>query len=304
MSVAPRTSTATDVAHSAKRAAKEVAENPWVVRFLRFGYVARGLVYIVVGVLALRLSMGIRDVAMSQSGALAVIGRQPFGHTLLVAIAVGLASYALWQVIRAVADPNHEGGRSRKGIAKRLGFAASALGYLALTVITFQFIIGPRPRTATPYGWTAWVLEKPLGAWLVGLIGLAWMAIVVLAIISTWRDFFDRNLDIDRRSRVERRWAKGLGRIGIATRGLVFIIIGVLMVGSALHANSQHLTGIDGALLGLARQPFGRTLLAAAGLGLVAFGTFSMMCARWMRIGSAETKSHSHASKLPHGEVQ
>lgn len=296
MSAAPHTRTAPDVANSAKRAANDAVENKWVVRFLRFGYVARGLVYVVVGMLALRLSLGIRDVAMSQSGALAVIGRQPFGHTLLVAIAVGLASYALWQVIRAVADPNHE-ARWRGGVAKRLGFAASALGYVALTVITFRFIVGPRPSTATSYDWTAWVLAKPLGAWLVGIIGLGWMAIVVLQIASTWRDFFDRNLDIDHRGRMERRWAKGLGRVGIATRGLLFTIIGVLMVGSALHANPQHLTGIDGALLGLARQPFGRTLLAAAGLGLVAFGAFSMMCARWMRIGSAETTSRSHENQ-------
>jgi len=296
MTAAPRTTTAPDVANGAKRAANDAVENPWVVRFLRFGYVARGLVYVVVGMLALRLSLGIRDVAMSQSGALAVIGRQRFGHTMLVVIAVGLASYALWQVIRAVADPNHEGGRSRSGIAKRLGFAASALGYIALTVITFRFIVGPRPSTATPYDPTAWVLEKPLGAWLAGIAGLAWMAIVALQIVSTWRDFFDRNLDLDHRSRNERRWAKALGRIGIATRGILFFIIGILLVGSALHANSQHLTGIDGALLGLARQPFGRTLLAAAGLGLVAFGAFSIMCARWMRIGSAETASHSPAN--------
>ncbi|HEU4929039.1 MAG TPA: DUF1206 domain-containing protein, partial [Candidatus Krumholzibacteria bacterium] len=204
MSVTQGPITAPDVANGAKRAANDAVENKWVVRFLRFGYIARGMVYVVVGMLALRLSLGIRDVAMSQSGALAVIGRQPFGHTLLVVIAVGLASYALWQVIRAVADPNHE-GRSRGGVAKRLGFAGSALGYVALTVITFRFIVGPRPSTATPYDWTAWVLAKPLGAWLVGIIGVGWMAIVVLQIVGTWRDFFDRNLDIDHRSRMERR---------------------------------------------------------------------------------------------------
>lgn len=296
MSAAQGPITAPDVANGAKRAANDAVENKWVARFLRFGYVARGLVYVVVGMLALRLSLGIRDVAMSQSGALAVIGRQPFGHTMLVAIAVGLASYALWQVIRAVADPNHEGGRSRGGIAKRLGFAASAFGYIALTVITFRFIVGPRPSTATPYDWTASVLEKPLGAWLVGIAGLGWMASVAFQIAGTWRDFFDRNLDIDHLSRRQQRWVKGLGRIGIATRGILFFIIGILMVLSALHANSQHLTGIDGALLGLARQPFGRTLLAAAGLGLVAFGVFSIMCARWMRIGRAQTASHSPAN--------
>jgi hypothetical protein len=285
MSLAPRTSTAPDVANSAKRAANEAVDNPWVVRFLRFGNIARGVVYVVVGVLALRLSLGIRDVAMSQSGAFAVIGRQPFGHALLVAVAVGLASYALWDVIRAVADPIHE-ARWRGGLAKRLGFAAGALAYVALTFIVFRFVIGPRPSTATSYDPIAWVLEKPLGAWLLAIVGLGWTAIVALQVASTWRDFFERNLDIGHRSRVEQRWAKGLGRIGIVTRGILFAMIGMLLVASALHVNPHHLTGIDGALLELARQPFGRTLLAAAGLGLVAFGAFSIMCARWMRVGT------------------
>jgi hypothetical protein len=68
------------------------------------------------------------------------------------------------------------------------------------------------------------------------------------------------------------------------TRGIVFTIIGVFLVATAFHANPHHATGMDGALLGLLRQPFGRTLLGAAGLGLIAFGVFSVMCARWVRI--------------------
>jgi hypothetical protein len=279
--------TPSDVADGAKRAAHEAVDNEWVARFLRFGHVARGLVYLVLGLLALRLSVGIRDEAMSQNGALAVIGRQPFGHVLLVSIAVGFASYALWDVIRAVADPNHE-ARRRGGLLKRLGFAAGALAYVALAVIAFQFVgNGPQPQTETSYSWTASALAKPLGAWIVGLAGAAWMAVACVQIVHALRGGFLRNLDLASRSHAERRWAKALGRTGITTRGVLFAIIGILLIASALHANADRLTGIDGALLGLVRQPFGRTLLATAGLGLVAFGVYSIMCARWMRIGNA-----------------
>ena len=97
------------------------------------------------------------------------------------------------------------------------------------------------------------------------------------------RDSFADDLDLGRVSPAERRWALRLGRFGIAARGAVFTIIGILMVGAALHASS-HSGGMDDALLALARQPFGRALLAVAGLGLVAFGVFSAMCARWMRM--------------------
>jgi hypothetical protein len=75
-----------------------------------------------------------------------------------------------------------------------------------------------------------------------------------------------------------------LGRIGIVVRAVVFAIIGIFLVATALHINPHHATGTDGALLGLLRQSFGRTLLAAAGLGLIAFGVFSAMCSRWMRM--------------------
>jgi hypothetical protein len=273
------------VAKSAKRAAHDAVANPWVTHFLRFGQIARGVIYVVVGMLALRLSVGIRDVAMSQNGAIAVIGRQPFGHVMLVALAVGLASYALWDLIRAVLDPNYE-GQSRAGKLKRVGFALGAVGYVALAVITIQFIVGPRPSTKTSYGIVALVLSKPFGAWLVGIIGLAWAALSLVQIVRAWLGYFERNLALDRLSPAERAWARGLGRIGICARSLVFAIVGIFLVASAFHANPHHSIGIDGALLGLARQAFGRTLLAVTGIGLVAFGVYSIMCARWMRIGS------------------
>jgi len=288
--------TAPKMANSAKRTAQDAIENPWIARFLRFGHIARGVIYLVVGMLALRLSFGIRDVAMSQNGALAVIGRQPFGHVLLVAVVVGVASYALWDLIRAVADPNFE-GRSRTGKIKRLGFAIGTLGYVGLAVITMQFLVGPRPKTATSYGLVAWVLSKPFGAWLLGIIGFGWTALSLVQIVRAWRGYFERNLELDRRSQAERRWAKGLGRVGITTRSMVFAIVGIFLVASAFHANPHHWIGIDGALFGLARQPFGRTLLAAAGLGLAAFGVFSVMCARWMRIRTAATPSPSQMNQ-------
>lgn len=280
--------TAPEVAKSAKRAASDAAGNEWVARFLRFGHVARGVIYVVVGMLALRLSVGIRDVAMSQNGAIAVIGRQPFGHVLLVALAVGFASFALWDLIRAIADPNYE-GRSGTGKVKRVGFAATALGYVGLAVITIQFIVGPRPSTATSYGTVAWALSKPFGPWLVGIIGLAWAAISLVQMVRAWLGYFERNLELAKRSPAERSWARGLGRVGITTRSIVFAIVGIFLVASAFHANPHHSTGLDGALLGLARQPSGRTLLAAAGIGLVAFGVYSVMCARWMRIERSGT---------------
>jgi len=262
---------------------------------MRFGFVVRGVIYLVMGVIALRLAFGIRGAAMSQMGAIATIGHQPFGIVLLVSVGVGLAGYSLWSAVCAILDPLHE-GHSIGGLINRAGFASSAIAYAALLVVTMRFIMGSHSHGTTSYIWIKQLLARPYGAWLVGISGLAGIAGAVLGeIVPGMRGSFQENLDLARRSRSEHSWAMRMGRIGIITRGIVFAIIGVYLVAAAFHANPHHQTGTDGALLGLARQPFGLALLAGAGVGLIIFGVFSMLCARWwrMRAGGSARGSHS-----------
>ena len=275
---------ATGAVHRAEHAASVAAENPWIERLERFGLIVRGVIYFLPGLLALRLALGTHGAAMTQTGAIEMIGHQPFGRALLMAVAIGLAGYALWGVIRAVFDPLHK-GHSPRGLAKRFGFAMSALAYSGLLAATLGYLAGDLSHVAKPYDWSAGLLAKPFGAWLVGIIGLCWIAGAGIAeIVRGWRGSFEEDLDRGRMGPGEHRWAMRLGRFGIVARGVVFTVIGMLLVGAALHANSHQANGMDGALLALARQPFGRTLLAGAGLGLISFGVFSAMCSRWMRM--------------------
>jgi len=262
---------------------------------MRFGQFVRGVIYVVLGTLALRLALGTHGAEMTETGVIELIGQQRFGAVLLVVVAIGLASYALWGLIRAVFDPLHK-GKSALGIAKRIGFAASGLAYAGLVVVTLGFIAGPLPHVPQSGDWTARLLAKPFGAWLVGFIGVCWIAVAGIEIVKGWRSKFVRYLDLARRAPAERRWAIRLGRVGIVTRGIVLTLVGIFLVATAFHANPHHASGMDGALLGLLRQPFGRTLLAAAGLGLITYGVFSAMCARWMRIDVAEPAPRSRLS--------
>jgi hypothetical protein len=190
----------------------------------------------------------------------------------------------LWGVIRAVFDPLRK-GHTPRGLAKRFGFATSALAYASLLVATLRYLAGALTHIAKPYDWTAGLLAEPFGAWLLGIIGLCWIAGAGIGEIARgWRGSFEEDLDLARMGPAERWWATRLGRFGTVARGAVFTIIGLLLVAAAFHANPHHAGGMDGALLTLARQPFGRMLLAAAGMGLVAFGLFSALCARWMRM--------------------
>jgi Domain of Unknown Function (DUF1206) len=282
----------------AKGAALDAAGNRWVERFMRFGFIVRGVIYLVIGVIALRLAFGIRGAAMSQTGAIVTIGHQPFGIILLVSVCVGLAGYSLWRAVCAALDPLHE-GHSLGGLVNRAGFASSAMAYAALLVVTIRFIMGSHPHGTTSYAWITQLLAKPYGAWLIGIAGLATIVGSVIGeIVPGIRGSFRSDLDLARRSDSEHRWAMRMGRIGIITRGIVFAIIGIYLVAAAFHANPHHQTGTDGALLGLARQPFGLALLAGAGIGLIIFGVFSMMCARWwrMHVGGSTRRSHSPSS--------
>jgi hypothetical protein len=237
------------------------------------------------GVLALRLAIDQTGAAITQTGAIAMVGHQPFGRVLLLAVALGLAGYAMWGVIRVVLDPQHR-GHSPAGIIKRLGYLSSALAYMVLFIATVRLLVAPPGLAPHSQDWTIGFLAKPFGAWLVVIVGLFWIfGAGVAEIVRGWRGRFEKDLRFERMGHRERWLAIRLGRFGTVARGAVFTIIGILMVAVvALPAGRDPDSGLDGALLTLLRQPYGRILLAFAALGLIAFGVFSVLCARWMRM--------------------
>jgi Domain of Unknown Function (DUF1206) len=269
---------------SVDRAALAAADLPWTRRLLHFGYVARGLVYLVPGYLALRLALGTHGAAITQTGAIAYIGDKAHGHGLLLALAVGLAGYSLWGVIRAVLDPLHD-GHSAHGVFMRLGYLTSAIAYAGLFAATLRFLTGGTSHVDEARDWTADLLHQPFGPWLLGIVGLCWIAGAgITQIHAGWTATFARDLDSARMSPGERTLALRMGRIGIVARGLVFTLIGILLIAAALHVPGPRSRGLDGALLALSHQLFGRALLAIAAAGLMVFGCFSIFCARWMRV--------------------
>jgi hypothetical protein len=271
-----------------------VAANPWITRLARFGHVVRGIIYFVPGALALRLAFGQHGHTTTQAGAIDLIGRQPIGRFLLIPVGVGLAGYAIWGVTRAVLDPLQR-GHSPAGLAQRFGYASSAIAYAALLAATMGYLTGAVAHVAPARDWSVGLLAHPFGAWIVGLVGACWILGSGLPqVVQGWRADFVRDLSLERFGAGERQWAMRLGRVALVARGLVFTIIGLLLVSAALHRNPRGEGGLDGALLVLTHQSFGRLLLGAAGIGLMAFGVYSAMCARWMRTDKPRRTPTSH----------
>jgi hypothetical protein len=284
MSAASRLSSAGDVVDSAKDTAKEASQSPWFERAARWGYVTRGLLYVLVGGLAVAVATHRGGAVTSPQGAVGSVAQLPLGRVLLVFIVVGLVGYSLWGLVRAVFDPLNRGDDA-KGLVQRAGYLGSFAAYAGLVPFTVQLILGTPPAQSGGTPLTARILALPGGPWIVGAFGVGWIVGAGIGqLYEAYSARFRRDFEFWHMSEDMTRVAVVLGRVGHAARGVVFTIIGILIVKSAFDARAYEQTGLDGALAALAAQTGGGLLLGVVAAGLVAFGLFSLCCARLMRM--------------------
>ncbi len=274
---------AVNVAKGAKDKAQGVSEQPWVENLARFGYIVRGVLYVVVGILALLAAIGKGGGATDKGGAIATIGGQPFGAFLLILVVIGLAGYSVWGFVRAIFDPMKR-GTDPKGLAQRAGYLISALSYAALIFPTVRFLLHENSNGGGSQDWTATFISNPLGKWLVVLLGLIGIGGGLGQLWMAFSADFKKDLKFGEMSPQARTWAERFGRAGYAARGIIFALSGFFLSKAALDANSKETKGLDGALATLAQQAYGPWLLGAVALGLIAFGIYSLMSARWQKM--------------------
>jgi hypothetical protein len=277
-------SAAADAQESAQEAAEQAI--PWVEKLARFGYAAKGVVYIVIGYLALQLAFGQGGEATGPEGALSAIGQQPLGRAMLAIVAAGLFAYALWRLVQAVVDPERK-GKDAKGLAQRAGYAVSGLTYGTLGLFAARIAMG---QSGGPQGgqsqedWTARLLAQPFGVWLVGLVGLVVIGIGLYQLYYGISGKFRDELKLHEMSSLEKTWATRAGRLGYIARGIVYTIIGGLFILAALNTNPEEAGGFGDAMAALAQQPYGPWLIGLIGLGVLAYGVYAFVQAKYRRI--------------------
>ena len=268
-----------------KRAGRKVAYSPVVEALTRVGYGVRGLIYVMMGILALSFTLGKGGAPVDAKGAIAAIGKSPVGMVLLWVVLIGLVSYALWGVIRAVFDPLHKGS-DIKGLIARAGFLSSAAGYAALVPFTLSLVTGKGGTSQGGAGTQqtmASIMSMPWGRYVIGLIGLAMIANGVVQIYLGLKTKFDKQYQSYAMTVQQVKIATQLGRFGTAARGFVFGVVGILVCTAAFQSTPSQPVGFDAALTSLLHQPYGIYLLAIVAVGLVAFGIYSMLSAIWFR---------------------
>lgn len=274
---------AKDKAHDAL---EDAAHSTWLERLARAGLTARGLLYVVVAILAFEVARGNRGTQADKQGALQTVVRQPFGRLLVLLLAVGLAGYAIWRFVEAAVGPADEED-GRKATFKRVGYAARGVLYTFFSASAIKVFIWAQ-NVGSSQGeeadWTARVLNWPGGSWLVQAAGVV---AIGAGLYVGWRGVsgkFRKRLKSLEMGPAGSRWVRGVGTVGMVARMLVTITIGVFLISAArLHAPDQAV-GIDGALKRLADHAFGSALLVLVAFGLAAYGVYSFAEARYRRV--------------------
>jgi len=270
-----------------KRTAQKAAYSPVMEALTRVGYGARGLIYITMGLLALEVTLGKGGTLSDQQGAIAAIGSQPAGVFFLWLVLIGLVSYSLWGVIRAVLDPLQK-GHDLKGWLARGAYLVSAVSYALLILPTYNTLTGAgKPAQNGAQGnisMLSSVMSTALGRGAIGLAGLAVIAVGLYQIYQGFNNSFDKQFQTYALKANEMKLVKQLGRFGTATRGFIFVLVGGLIFLAAYQFTPNKAVGIDAALTALLKQPYGIWLLGIVALGLIAFGIYSMLSAAWFRL--------------------
>lgn len=252
-----------------------------LVKLGRLGYGVKGIVYVMMGVLALVASRGYRKHPTDTHGALATIGEAPFGRIALVVVVVGLFGYAAWRLISAATDAERKGD-DPTGAAQRIGAAGRGLAYAALGYWTLRYLTFNRADGGNlPRSMTSRVLGLPAGKWIVIAFGLSLLGYALYQVYRALSDKFLNHLSLAGATEGTRKMVRTVGKFGIIARAAVFGMIGMLFINAGRTYDPSKAGGIHKSLVAIAQQPWGTMLYMMVALGLIGFGLFQIATARF-----------------------
>jgi hypothetical protein len=263
--------------------ARRAAESRWIERTARLGLAARGLVYVLIGILAFQIGFVDRAERADQKGAFQTLAQNGFGKLVLWLVIIGFVGYGLWQATEAIWGHRRERD-DRKRTANRVESAAKAVIYLVLAVVALRVVTGSSKGGQGGEQVTAKLLQLPGGQVLVGLAGLV---IVAAAVVLAWRGLrtkFEEHLNLSELGPRARSAVINLGKVGYLARGIMFTVVGILVVAAAVTFDPDKARGMDAALRQVAAQPYGPWLLSLMALGLLCFGAYSFAESRYRRL--------------------
>lgn len=251
----------------------------------RFGYGARGFVYLSIGVILMLTAHDLTSQTAGSTGVVETLARQPLGRVWLITLGVGLWAFVLWRVLQSVFDADNE-GRDLAALGKRAGQAVSGLvyGLLASTVFEVLDEIHANPGAddvAENQEKARALMELPFGQEILIGVGLVILAVGIGNAVRGVRSDFARDLACS--EKICKRVVP-LAHVGYVARGLAYFPLAGLVVLAGFRERESEITSFGGALEAVETLPAGPWLLTATALGLMAFGAFALVEGRFRRI--------------------
>jgi uncharacterized membrane protein len=250
----------------------------------RVGFVARGIMYALIGWIALQVAFGDSSQQADKNGAVHALSSTPVGVAGLWLLVVGFFGMALWRLSEAIYGPRGAGDAKA---STRLGALGRVVIYAVSGYGVLKYAIGagaPQSTNTQTQDLTATLLRYPGGQAAVVIVGLALIAGGLVLGYQYWKKSFLKNMQFDGATARARRIVEWLGRVGGVARSLVFVTAGVFLIVAAFRAQPQEAKGIDSSLRALAATPAGPWVLVLTAIGLIMFGAFSCCEARWRRV--------------------
>lgn len=247
----------------------------------RAGLVARGVVYLIIGVLALELALGEGGKATNQTGALKTVAEQSFGELLLIVLAIGLAGYSLWRLLRAAIG---HGAEQQDSTGDRVAALASGIAYGILCITAVKILTESGAGSGTPKQPTGGVLDWTGGTVIVAIAGAIMIGVAIYQAYKGLAKKFLEDANTGEMSEGVKKAYTALGVFGHVARAVIFALIGYGLIKAAVDYNPKQAIGLDGALRELADASYGPMLLAAVAIGLAGFALYSMADARYRKV--------------------
>ncbi len=272
-------------ARQARTVGRRAANSEALEATARIGFFARGLVYLLIGLIAVQIALGDGGRA-DRGGAMSRIAAQSFGTVLLWVLVVGFLGMALWRLSEAafgaVGPGGHQTGERLKSLFRAVLYGFFCLSTLKLVLGTSSGATADGDRQSKAV--TAQVMTHGGGRLLIGVIGGVVVVVGAMLIKESWTRDFLKRMNLAGVPAATRRAVAQFGLIGGVARGVVVVLAGLFLVVASIKFKPSDAEGIDGTLRSFAHTPLGPLLLLVVALGLIAFGLFSWCEARWRRI--------------------
>lgn len=258
-------------------------------KMARTGYVAKGTVYGITGVLTFLAAFNMGG--GQKAGKLQVMDfleKQPFGNALLILIGLGLLCYACWRFIQSVQDPENI-GQDTKGKVKRVAFFVSGLIYLGIAIYAVLQITNSGPSASSGGGGggggggaLSSVLTGQAGVYIFAIIGAGLVGASIFQLKKAFTGSFLKKFDYKSITEEKRRKIiKNTGHLGLIARGVVFGILAYFFIRAAVHSNTNEVKSTQDAFSFIQDSPMGSWLLGLVAAGFVCYAIYVVMMARY-----------------------